>query len=113
MGLCWWWVGEGPSLLDSLGPLTGTSHIGSDGVPQSQGYCWDRGEILGPQQEHPMRKRLAGRRSPIKNESEKIQDDQIPLSFSTVNGAGEVIVHPSSLDGVDGCLHDSLPTSNP
>jgi len=47
-----------------------------------------------------MQMRVAGDRLPIKNESEGIQDDQIPLSSATVNGVSKVPVLPSSLDGL-------------
>jgi len=103
-GLCWNRGERGAVVLRPLPRCVWPSRLGTTGGRQGQGYCRDRGEILGPRQEHQMRRRLAGWRSPIKNESEKIQDDQIPLSFSTVNDASKVPGHPSSLDGVAGCL---------
>jgi len=104
--------GRGPSGRRPT-PNPPPSRVGTNGAFQSHGYCRARGEILGPRQEHPMRRRMAGERSSIKNESEGIQDDQIPLSSSTVNGAGKVLALPSSLDGLRECPLDSLPTSNP
>jgi len=51
---------------------------GNVGMCQGRGYREDRGEILEPSREHQMRKRTSGMHPSIKNESEGIQDDQIP-----------------------------------
>jgi len=82
------------------GGLGNPLHTGTGEASQSHGYCGERGEILGPPQEHPMQTRVTGDRLPIKNESEGIQDDQIPLSSATVNGVSKVPALPSSLDGL-------------
>ena len=41
-------------------------------------YCGARGEILGPSQDEPQRKHSPRMSSLVKNESQRLEDDQIP-----------------------------------